>query len=135
MNNFNFAQLVQDVDEGLEDPLKALAKIKQLKESVELAYKAIYAAAIDEAKKYPENTVEAHGFQFIKKGGTTRYNYKEIPEWFELNAKLKEIEDKHKNAYTTWKKGGTAIDPETGEVIQQPIVTYGADSLTVKPLK
>lgn len=133
METLNLSQLAQDVFDGKENPLKAYGIAKSYMDNAKEALQAIYEAAIDEASKYPENTFEEEGFQFTKKAGSKRFDFKHLQEWKEQKDKLGEIEKKYKAAYNAFQINLTSVT-EDGEVAELPKVTVGKDSLSIKRL-
>lgn len=62
------------------------------------------------------------------------YDYSEIPEWVELDKKIKEIEQKAKSLYFVT-KGEDSVNPQTGEVLQSAKVKSVSKVLTLKKNK
>lgn len=133
MDALNIPQLVQDVYDGNEDPIKAYAIAKDFIDSNKEGLQALYEAAIDEASKHPENTFEHEGFKITKKNGSKRFDYKHIEEWQQNNERKAEIEKKYKAAYNSFQVQLQAVS-EDGEVLELPKVTQGKDSLSIKKL-
>ncbi len=127
----NVAQLVQDVIDGNESPLKAYAIIKEKIKHYSNCLKEIEGAAIQEAEKYEDKKFEASGYVFEFREGRATYNYKYIPEWVKLNAQLKEIEEKAKAAARNYGKGVLSVTDD-GEEILPAKVNYSKPTLIVK---
>jgi hypothetical protein len=132
--NVNYLQLLIDVEEGNEEALKALSIIEPMLKDIKQCRDSIYEQAIEEASKYAETTFEKHGFKFTKKNGSTRYDFKHIESWQNANTALKAIESASKDAFKMSLKNMTAVDSETGEVAELPIVSANKDSLIIKKL-
>lgn len=126
-------QLVQDVLDGKENPLKAFAVLKGLQKQVSTAISEIEEGAIEEAGKYGEKTFEAMNYKFEIREGARRYSFKGIESWVETNKKLKDIEKQCKLAASAYEKGKQLID-DNGEIVPIPEITHSKSSITVKPL-
>ncbi len=126
----NIGELVQNVIDGQEDPLKALIVLKNLEKEVKEGLKVISPAAQDEAEKY-EKTFQYHGHELTRTEGRRTFNFKKIPEWMKKSTELKEMEAMYKQAYASYEKGITPVS-EDGEVIPLPEVTYSKSSISVK---
>ena len=74
-----------------------------------------------------------NGFEFQKRNGSTRYSYKNIPEWQKLNVEIKECEEKHKQAFLSKQKGFLIAD-ENGEEIILPEISYTKDILVIRKI-
>lgn len=135
MNLPNISQLVQDVHDGNESPLKAYGIIKEVQKYVETCVKEIESSALNEAQRWDEKQFDTDGFHFEKRNGSARYDFSGIEEYNRVKDNLKQLEEKYKVAFRSWQKGITPVDDETGEVIPQPKVTYSKDVLIVKSTK
>ena len=129
----NVGQLVQDVLDGNENPLKAYAVLKELSKQVSDGISQIEDGALEEAAKYGEKTFEALNYKFEVREGARRYNFKNIPEWVSASEKLKEMESTYKQAANAYEKGKTVID-DNGEVVPVPEVTFSKSSIVVKAM-
>lgn len=129
----DIAQLIQDVIDEKENPLKAFAVLKGLQKQIADGIKEIEEGALEEAAKYGEKTFEAMNFKFEVREGRRTYSFKNIESWVETNNKLKEMESTFKQAASAYEKGKTVVD-DNGEVVPVPEVTYSKSSITVKPL-
>lgn len=128
------SQLVQDVIDGVESPLKGLALLKEQKAYLEKCIAEIEPIALEEASKYDSNTFEDKGFRFERRTGGAMYSYKHIPEWVQAKEALKEIEQRSKQAWSS-KSNGLIPVTEDGEEIMLPVVSYRKDSISAKPVK
>lgn len=126
-------QMVQDVLDGKENPLKAYAILKDRKSNLEKCIKEIEEHAFEEASKYNEKTFEDMGFKFELRDGSRRYNFRSVPKWREYNDQIKYFEKSLKDAANAYQKGKTMID-DNGEVVPVPEVTYTKPSISVKPI-
>lgn len=127
----DYAELVQNVLNGDESPLKAYAILSLLQKDIDKAVKEIKEYALEEANKYPDKTFEDYGFKFERRNGSARYSFKHIEEWSNLKEQLSDVEQRAKQAYSSYKSGLTSVS-EDGEVMELPEVTYGSDVLVVK---
>jgi len=133
MEILNLPQLVQDVFDGQEDPLKAYAIAKEYEKSVKECLEALKEAALEEASTYEKNFEHA-GFKFERRDGKATYSYKHIDSWNEANNKKKHIETTAKDAFKAYSQGKTMVDDQ-GEVIEPAHVTYSSDSLVIKKIQ
>lgn len=129
----NVSELVQNAIDGIENPLKAYAVLKELQKQVSDGISQIEEAAIEEASKYGEKTFEAMNYKFEIREGARRYSFKNIEQWNEASKKLKDIEALCKQAAMAYEKGKTIIDDD-GEVVPIAEVTFSKSSLVVKPI-
>lgn len=118
-------QLVQDVHDGNENPLKAYGILKQIEGKCKTYISEIEGAAQEAAAKYTEKTFTDSGFIFEKRAGGKSHNFKGIPEFDMAQAHLDSVKEKYKT------KGGE-LDEETGEILPMPKITYRKDSLILK---
>lgn len=127
----NISQLVQDVIDGNEDPLKAYVLLYDLGKEVEKAITYIKDYAVNEAGK-EQGPFERYGkkIQFIK-GGISKYDFSKIGNWKHKKEELEEIEDYYKKAYHAHKSNITMVDPN-GEILVLPEVSYKSDYITIK---
>lgn len=129
----DIAQLVQDVEDGKENPLKAYALLKDHMKFVSEAIAQFEDYAQEEAAKFGAKTFETMGWKFEIRNGARRHSFKHIDEWLEVNTGLKEREKLYKAAAAAAEKRQTIVD-ENGEVVPPSIVTFSKDSLIVTPL-
>lgn len=128
----NFTQLVQDVIDGEEDPLKAYGVLKGLEKQIKAALDEIHPDVLEAATVH-EKTFKHSGFRFEYRNGGASYSYKNIADWVEKSKELKEIEAKAKGAYSSYQQG-LRTTSEDGEIIDLPEVTYRKDTLIVNQL-
>lgn len=125
----DLSQLVIDIKEGIENPLKGYALLLSRKKEIESYIEEIKDLATNEALKY-ESTFNHSGFVFHKRSGGQTYDYSDIPEWIDQKNELKKIEEKYKNAYISSQKGCLTIEGD-GEVLDLPKIKYRKDSLII----
>lgn len=131
MQNLNtraLEQMVQDVHDGNENPLKAYGILKGLEGKIKKYLEEVKGAALDEADKRQEKVFEDSGFIFEKRQGRKMYSFKGIQEYEVAKNHVKEVEEKYKKMLSS----GIEVDEETGEVVKLPTITYGSDMLIVK---
>lgn len=129
----NIEQLVQDVIDGNENPLKALALLKSQADLVKTGISEIEDYAFSEASKYGSKTFEDMGYKFTLTDGRRSYNFKEIQEWVEVEQAKKDIEEKYKQALLSHEKGLMAVSND-GEELTLPKVTYSKPSISIRSL-
>lgn len=130
MEYLNVTQLAVDAVQGIESPFKALAIIKEYEKTVKEAKEAIEAVAQEEASKYPKE-FEKDGYQFTKREGSKRFDFKHIPEWQDAERSKKDIEGKYKSAWQNSQRN-IGLVSEDGEILELPKVTFTKDSLLIK---
>lgn len=131
MREEEVAHLLTEIENGNNNTLIAYANLKRCLNLYNDAVKKLEPLALDEANKYPEKTFNDFGFSFEKRNGSTRYSYSHIKAHKELKEKLKEVEEKSKQAYLSKIKGLLTANKD-GEEIELPKVTHTKDSLIVK---
>ena len=127
---YHFKEIAEQAIQGATDPLIAFAELKGYKMEIDEAIKLLEPVALDESEKYGKS-FELHGIKFERRNGATRYDFKHLDQWQQLNTALKSFEKNSKHSLTASKFGGNYID-EHGEEIPVPHVTFNKDSLIVK---
>lgn len=125
------SQLVQDVIDGVESPLKAIALLKIQKSWIDKCIMEVEPIALEESSKYDSDTFKSKGYVFQKRNGGAMYSYKHIPEWNKAKENLKEIEQRSKQALIS-KSNGLVPVTEDGEEVLLPVVSYRKDSISVR---
>lgn len=130
-----YADLIQEVEDGYGDPLALYAELKYLATFFADAAKQIEPLAIDAASRYNEKTFQYQGFQFTRKEGSTIYSFANVPQWVGLKKQLEHIEKLAKQAAraSVLTGGGHVVD-ENGEVIEPAESKTGKSSLSIKPI-
>ena len=126
----HFKEIADKAIEGHVDPLIAYAELKAYKQEIEEALKELEPIALEESEKYGKS-FELHGIKFERRNGATRYDFKHIEKWQNLNTQLKNFEKTSKQALAASKQGAYYVDAD-GEPVQCPRVMYNKDSLVVK---
>lgn len=122
-----FTNLVVAVKEGNLNALEVFARVKDLEKLSADTKKQIEADAMIEAENHGSKTFSFAGYKFTKTEGRRMIDYTNIPEYAELKARMKVLEEKHKNALDS---KGVLVDEGTGEIIEKPLVTYSKSSLS-----
>ena len=103
--------IVEIIEEGYTDPLKALAFVTAMADVFAEAKKAITPYAINEAGKYDEKIISLGGAEFQVKEGGVKYDFSKDAEWCDIKeqadginallkgreATLKDMQKKAKN--------------------------------------
>ncbi len=126
----HFKNIADKAIEGHSDPLIAYAELKAYKMELDQAIKDLEPVAIDESEKYGKS-FELHGIKFERRNGATRYDFKHIEEWQNMNTEIKNFEKSSKQALAASKHGANYVNAD-GEEIPLPKVTYNKDSLIIK---
>ena len=132
MRQQEVASLLEQSESGDLSALETYAQFKRLKDLYTEAEKQIQGLALDQASQYQEKTFSEHGFTFEKRNGSRRYSFKGIDEVDNAEAIVKDLKETYKQAYISFEKGITSVDPNTGEVFVLPKVTNSNDVLIVK---
>lgn len=122
------AALVGEIDEGNEDALKGLIKLKTIEKVLEASINQIKESAVIEAKKHGAKEFELFGAKVQVKEGAARWNYKHIPQWNEFETKKKQIEEAAKNRY---KNPSLIVADADGEEIPMAQCTYDKESVAI----
>ena len=127
----NIRELVQNVLDGEESGLVALAILKEELKSVQECIKEVEQIAMDEADSYGEKKFTHKDLMVERRNGKRNFNFKSIPEWQKAESLKKSIEEKAKSAYANYENNITSVTND-GEIIQLPEVTYSKDVLIIK---
>lgn len=133
MNLEQINEMVQNVEDGIESPFRALGILKDIEKHIIECRKNVEEVAIHEAEHY-ENTFDMDGFRFEKRKGSKRWDFSEIEEITTLKGMVKDAEAKYKQAFSSYEKGLQPVT-EDGEVLDLPRVTFGKDVLIVREIK
>lgn len=124
------AKAVEQAEEGNVNPLEVYALLKDASEELEKALKQIKELVEIEIKK-GNNTFDGYEFKVVQ--GRRSYDFKTNNDWIDLANKKSELENKLKALAASGK--AQIADPETGEVIDLPIVKYGSDFIQRTKIK
>lgn len=128
-------ELYLKMQEGEINPLEAYANAKKIADEEQQYIEEMHAQAIEEAKKYQEKQFVFKDFQFEKRQGSKRFDFKNISEWKIAKENIASIEEKYKIAWEASTKAKMHSVSEDGEVMELPQVTYSKDVIIVKPIK
>lgn len=107
--------------EGNVNPLSAAIALKEVKRTIEAVEKGIKSrvleAALNECEGVDHGIVLHQGYEVQVQEGSGRYDFSSIDEIAKLEAQVKELKDKHKQAYKMHLKGQLMVDEETGEIV------------------
>lgn len=124
--------MVIDVENGVENPLRAYLKLVELKKDIEKAIDYIKDYAINEASKY-EKGAEIDGKRLVYSRGRAMYDFSKIGAWIEAKERLKEVEDYYKTLYLAKSKTGfDNVNIDSGEIAVLPEVTYTSDYIKIE---
>ena len=126
------SSLVQDVQDGNENPLRAWAVITEIEKYIEQCKEATKVFVAEEANKYPEMRFEANGFVVEKRNGRAVWDFKNCKSWVEKNKILKDHEEILKHSYQIYNKGGVIGVNEDGEQVEIPSVKYTDQTIIVR---
>ena len=124
--------LVENVEEGIESPLKGYAVLAQAKKFIEQCMEQIKPIAVDAAIKMGEKTFATDGFQFTFTDGRRNWDFKGIEAWEQKDKELKEIEAALKANAEAMQKSMTQLITPDGEVLEAAKLTFSAPSISVK---
>jgi hypothetical protein len=125
-------EIIQQVREGLKNPLEAYIQLKKIESELKIALPLINEEAIEEAKKFGEKTFKFKGAKISLKSNAGRWDYSHIAGWAIQKDKLKDIEEAAKTAYKT--KGKSVAFDMNGEEIEPAKYTPGSDNIAVEIL-
>lgn len=128
----DYAELVQQVLDGNEDPIVAFAEIKQQLDLLTKCKEQVEEYAMKEAEKYGKS-FEYKGYKVELRDGGRNYSFKNITEWQTYSKALKECEERAKAAYSSYEKGLTSSDAD-GVVLELPEVTFRKSSIIIKKI-
>lgn len=129
------ADVVTKTENGDINPLNTWAEINLLEKELKAVKSQIEETAKEEAELHPEKSFKLGNYAFEKRSGGYTYSYKGIPQWADLQGKMKEVEAQSKAAFNLFQKTGTRPITEDGELLPLPEVTPRKDSLVVKLVK
>lgn len=125
---------VNATESGHCDPLKAYINLYRLNKVVSEAMEQIKHMALNEADKYPK-TFQFAGAEIQQKSTPGRFVFTRLPEWNEQKFKLKQIEDKYKQAWAAREKNLHTVTDD-GEIIDLSELEYvpGGQTIAIKLL-
>lgn len=126
MTQTQLAALLEDVEQGKSDALKAFGELKELADLFAVAASQVKDYAISEAQKYPKLQLNAMGFEL--RAGAGRYSYPNSPNINSLETALKQAQEAAKAALKAAENGNQMVD-DNGEVIAPAEKTYSSTIL------
>lgn len=111
--------LVGYVNDGSINPLEAKLVFSEIKKTLEKAEKDIAETMIEfaEANELDKFPYKLDGYEVSMQEGSGRYDFSDIAEIRDLEEKLKELKEQHKEAHKMHIKGQMLVTSD-GEVIQ-----------------
>lgn len=132
----NIKQIIEDYKEGFISLLDATIALREIRKSHEAEIEMIKAFEYDNLQEFEQYKGEPYmGFEFTVVPGRKTYNFKEIPEWNEATAKVKEVEKSAKLAFDMYQSSGQRPITEDGELLPLPEINYGKSYLKVTKSK
>ena len=126
------AQLINQYRDGEISLLDATIELREIRKSHEAEIEMIKAFEYDNLQEFEQYKGEPYmGFEFTVVNGRKTYNFKEIPEWNEATAKVKEVEKQAKLAFDMFQSTGSRPITEDGELIPLPEINYGKSYLKI----
>ncbi len=117
--------LVQKVDDGDENPLHTIVRLRFMKKVIEDAEEKIKGFAVQEAAKLDKKGDVVLGVNVRHTEGRRTFDYSNDKEWNDLKEKMKNREEMLKGLTKPM------ADPDSGEIIEPPLVKYSAETVTV----
>ena len=126
MTPLEVTQLIELTKEGYADPLATYVELAKMHKHLTAAMDEIKHEAITKAANHGTNTFKMNGCTVTMVPSRRMYDFKGISAWKTAKAKLEYVE--------AIAKAGGGVDPETGEAIDAPMVSYTAESISIKPI-
>ena len=127
ITNDHTLTLIDRVDSGHVDPLKAYIDLYKAKALIDNAMQQIKDQALSQASWY-EKTFELEGVKVTQKADAGRWDYKHVTLWSNTKELLVNIEEASKAAHRT----GHAVMTEDGEQIEPAKYTPGKDNFSIQ---
>lgn len=131
-----FVNTCDNVENGNTELLEAVIEMRKQRAFHEQMLKDIssfeseYLNEIENSAKEHQNEFKGAKFEF--RAGRKTFDFSGIEEVKIAKQNAKEIESKYKTAWELNQKGTSALDEDTGEILQIPSVKYGKSSMVVK---
>ncbi len=132
-------QLIDDVEQGVTNPLALHIRLKLIEKSFEKVYAAIKDQVVAEAEKHNQKTFDHMGCKIEVKEMGVNYDYSACndPEWNQANEFIEsyKLSIKERQEFLkALKKKETIVNEETGEIIEIfPPVKTSTTSIAVTP--
>lgn len=117
-------EITTNVKEGNIKALPAYIEMNKAIKTLEAALAEVKAEAMKEATEYGQKTFTTQGATITIVEGRRMYKFDHVSAWQSAKSRIKYIED--------ISKAGGGVDPETGECIDPPQITYTAESISIK---
>ena len=124
----DLAQIVDSIENEQENPLEGYIMLKELYKTIDQCIKQIKDQVVDHIDKRCNKNEPYFGYMLDVRSNAN-YSFKHIPEWVELNNKLKELEKDAKAALKSSERNIAAVREDTGEILQMAKCTYGASAI------
>jgi glucose/arabinose dehydrogenase len=116
------------------DPLSAAIALREVRRTIEAVEKGIKSqvvlAAMAACEGVPHGIHIQDGYEVTNQEGSGRYDYSSIEEITTLEQQLKDLKEKHKQAYKMHMKGQILVDEDTGEIVTP--AGYKGNSPTIR---
>lgn len=132
-------QLIDDVEQGVTNPLALHIRLKLIEKSFEKVYAAIKDRVVAEAEKHNQKSFDHMGCKIEVKEMGVKYDYSVCNdlEWNQVNELKKGYEISLKNRQEflkALKKKETIVNEETGEIMEIfPPIKTSTTSIAVTP--
>lgn len=127
--------MVESVEEGDVNPLHVYAELSILAKEITSAKEQIFQLVSDEADKHPEKTFELNGYEFTKKAGGGRYDYKCSGIWENKKKDLDSYQKLMQLSYKALQAGSALMVDTDGVEIPSAEYTPTKHSLSVKKIE
>lgn len=124
------------MEDGMNQPIEALVKLRAIKEAVDAAIKELEPAAMDQADQWndgPGRGANVMGVRIDVRNGAAKWDYSHDQAWQEAKAKEAEAAAARKKREEFLKAlEGEMVDPQTGEFVTPAVQTsLGSRSLAL----
>lgn len=121
------------------DPLSAAIALREARRTIEAVEKGIKSqvtlAAISACEGVDHGIHIQDGYEITHQEGSGRYDYSNIAEVVALEQQLKELKEKHKQAYKMHIKGQILVDEDTGEIVSPAAYKSNSPTIRFKEIK
>ena len=117
-------------EDGYLNQLQAYIEAKKALEVLTNFVKTIQDQAFDEATKYGEKSFGAFGAKIEIRATAGQWKYDHLPEVISQKNKLKELEERAKEAFKLKQKGGNLVTDD-GQVVEPAHYQEGKDTIFI----
>lgn len=131
INNMTLLEMKENVQTGNMSPFEALIILREYKEQLDECRDVCIKSAISIFDRNSDDggkTVARNGFVF-RQIQTTRYDYKNNPNWVQLLQNIKVLEKKMQLASNAKSE---YIDTETGEIVPPAVKNFSEKSIRIE---